>query len=84
MIVKADETGTVNAFQTLLEEVSADARVKSLFILSCDENEFSPESANDLLEKLSIPVFGGVFPQIIYGEKKLSKGVIVAGLTKKT
>ena len=64
MIVRVDETGTINAFQALLEEVSQDERVKSLLILACDENEFTPDSVNDLLGKVHIPLFGGIFPQV--------------------
>jgi hypothetical protein len=83
MIIKIERTGNLNDFISIINEVSNKPEVKSLIILSCDNNNFTPSLINSELKKISIPIFGGIFPEIIYGKEKLQRGTIVAGLTKK-
>ncbi len=80
MITKLDRTGTVESLRTLIEEVTASPDVQSVIILACDQNGFAPEVVDPILETVSVPVFGGVFPEIIHQREKLSRGVVVAGL----
>ena len=81
VIIKTEKTGSVEALRGIMNEVSAEDGVKGLLLLSCDENNFTPESVDDVLKKVSLPLFGGVFPQIIHGKELFGKGSIVAGLT---
>lgn len=81
MIINLDRTGNVDSFKENLEHVLEDKSVQSLLILACDENGFTPETIDPLLAELTIPVMGGIFPQIIYGKENLSKGTIIAGLS---
>ncbi len=83
MIIKVDRTGLVENFEFLLEDVAAHEDIQSIFILACDENNFSPPTIDPILSKAHIPIFGGVFPQIIHGKEKLSKGTIIAGFNQK-
>ncbi|MBN1764521.1 MAG: FIST C-terminal domain-containing protein [Sedimentisphaerales bacterium] len=80
MIIKADKTGTVEQFNELIDTMSHNDDVRSILVLACDENGFTPDNVNQKLKSLSKPIFGGIFPEIIYGKDKLSKGCIVAGL----
>ncbi|MCP4750721.1 MAG: histidine kinase [Proteobacteria bacterium] len=57
--------------------------MKGLLILACDENRFTPDAVDGVLKKVSVPLFGGVFPAIIHGSEKLTRGTIVAGLSRK-
>jgi hypothetical protein len=82
MIIKAGKTGSAAELAQLLDSVSQNKQVKSILILACDENGYTPETINSILKDVSIPVFGGIFPQIILEKENLSKGCIVAGLLK--
>ena len=83
MKIHIDRKGTVENFNNTVCNVLEDKTVKGLLIFSCDANEFTPENIDKSLKDIPIPVFGGIFPQIIFGNEKLEKGTIVAGLSKK-
>ncbi|MGD9107843.1 MAG: FIST N-terminal domain-containing protein [Gammaproteobacteria bacterium] len=53
---------------------------KSLLLFSADENKFDTNKINSKLKSISIPVFGGIFPQIIYKNNAYKNGTIVCGL----
>jgi hypothetical protein len=53
---------------------------KSLMILSCDGNNYNIEQVDNILKKVTIPIFGGIFPAIIFGDKKYDIGTIIVGL----
>jgi hypothetical protein len=80
MKIELERTGTVTGFKRLLDEMFIDPNIRGIFILACDANNFSPETTDAVLQEISIPVFGGIFPEIIYGQEKLSRGTILAGL----
>ncbi|WMP16027.1 FIST signal transduction protein [Thiothrix lacustris] len=56
------------------------AGAKSLLILACDANAFTSDQLNARLQRIPIPVFGGIFPEIVAGRSKLVRGSIVCGL----
>lgn len=72
--------GTVAGLAANLEHVTSNPAIKSLMILACDANEFTPEQVDPLLKQCRVPVFGGIFPQIIAGDKNLSTGTLVIGM----
>jgi hypothetical protein len=81
MYIHVDKTGTVTGFQDILQTALADDAVKGLLILACDANGFTPEAIDETLQAIPLPVMGGVFPELISGQDKLTKGSIIAGLT---
>lgn len=81
MIIQLDRTGTVSGFSRMLDEMLTHPEIRGLFILACDANNFSPEAVNEVLQKASVPLFGGIFPEIIHGLEKLHQGTIIAGLS---
>lgn len=83
MIIRTESQGTLANFTRILTECSQHDEVESLLILSCDENNFTPGEINPILQSIHLPIFGGVFPEIISENQKLSKGTIVAGLTSR-
>ncbi|MEM6347908.1 MAG: FIST N-terminal domain-containing protein [Bacteroidota bacterium] len=83
MNIFLDDSGSVAGFQSLLKQALATDQVEGLLILACDANGFTPESIDPILAQLSIPVIGGVFPEIIYTKEKYQKGSIVATLSSK-
>ncbi len=83
MIIRIDPTGTAAGLATLLEEMAGNENVKGLLILACDENGFTPQTTDNALKAVPIPLFGGIFPAVIHGQEKLQRGTIVAGLAEK-
>ena len=81
MIIEVGKTGTVEEAAGLLTSVCQHESVRSVLMLACDENRFTPETLDPVLRGMEVPVFGGVFPQIVYETDCLSRGCIVAGLS---
>jgi len=80
--VNVDKTGTVEGLQKVIQETTAYESVQSLLIMACDANEFTPETVDEILAGVSVPVIGGIFPEIIHGREKLTQGTIAAGLSR--
>jgi len=78
--IAVDRSGTVEGLARLLNAYN---QVEGLLILACADNGFVPEDVNPLLQALKIPVFGGIFPSIIYGAESLGRGTIVAGFSER-
>jgi len=81
MIVLVDRTKSLTGLRTCIDNLVNNKKVKGLMILACDGNDYKSEDIDPVLKEVEIPLFGGIFPEIIYQNKKLSTGVIVAGLT---
>ena len=71
MIIEVDTTGTVAEFKKIFTSLQRNKNAKGLLILACDGNGFTPNNINTILKQSKIPVFGGIFPQIIAGQKRL-------------
>ncbi len=80
MIIEVDKTGSVKELNKLINSIQDRKNVKSLLILACDGNGYTPKNIDHILKASKLPVFGGIFPQIIFGQHKLEKGTIFAGL----
>ncbi len=83
MIINIDKAGTVEGFKRILDEAAKNDSVKGLLVLSCDANGFTPDTVDEILKGVSVPLFGGIFPAIIHGNERLEKGTIVAGMSIK-
>lgn len=57
-----------------------DEEVNGIIVLACDANNYSAEILNPILATITKPVFGGIFPAIIFNEQKHETGFIIAGL----
>ena len=64
--------------QRLQEAVQAGAR--SVLVLAGDGVAWPAEAVNPLLQALPVPVFGGVFPQVLHGGTHTETGLVVAAL----
>ncbi|MEB4590407.1 FIST N-terminal domain-containing protein [Candidatus Thiothrix sp. Deng01] len=77
--IYVDDTGSCDGlFQHIGAAINAGAQ--SLLLLACDANAFSPLQLDERLRNTPVPVFGGIFPQIVVGERKLEQGSVVCGL----
>jgi len=75
-----ENSGKENTLKNLADSLSAKPDVQCLLILGCDANEWTPRKIDPILKSLTIPVFGGVFPKIIYKQKAYDQGFLVIGL----
>jgi hypothetical protein len=82
MLISVDRSGSVAALRELVEKTAAHQSVKAIMLLTCDENGFTAETIDPILQGVSKPLFGGIFPYIIHDSDKLQRGTIVAGLTQ--
>lgn len=80
MIIELDRTGTVDALRQLIERTASRSGVESLLILAADANGFTPEQVDPILTAVPIPLFGGIFPEIIHGREHIATGTLVIGL----
>lgn len=80
MQIRFEATGTLDALAQTLDALDALPDVRGLLVLTCDDNGFSPEALGPVLRKQGKPVFGGVFPRIIFGCEHFARGSIVVGL----
>ncbi|NCA83897.1 MAG: histidine kinase, partial [Opitutae bacterium] len=55
--------------------------VRSLLALSCEKNGFAPELVDGTLRSCPKPVFGGVFPGVVFGGAHYSRGTVMVGLS---
>ncbi|MGI5822476.1 MAG: FIST signal transduction protein [Dethiobacteria bacterium] len=80
MYLGLDREGTIEGLHNLLKQTAADKNIAGTLVLACKANAFTPGKVDRFLKQCKKPVFGGIFPQILFGQKKLQKGTIVAGL----
>lgn len=80
MIIFSEKTGSIEGFKTLLNQTTSNPQCKGILILSCDENNYTPENLNTLLTSCKTPLFGGIFPEIIHNTEKWQKGTIMIAL----
>ncbi len=80
MNIQVDREGSLAGLARAVATVLENAEIKSLVILSCDANELAVPGVDALLKGLPVPVCGGIFPAVIFGREKLTRGSIVVGL----
>ena len=80
MRVEFEPTGSLEGLQRLLASVSAEEGVHGLIVLAADENGLRKEDLDPLLRSLDLPLMGGVFPQILHGRERHTRGTLVVGL----
>lgn len=74
-----DSEGSVDQLISHLHEAQQ-TNAKSLLILACDSDQYTPDSLDQYLKQIDIPVFGGIFPEIIANQHVLKQGSIVFAL----
>jgi hypothetical protein len=83
LVIQVDTAGTIEGFQKILRQTISQKDVAGLLIFACDANDFKPETIDPILKDIPLPVLGGIFPEIIHGRSKLTKGTIVVGLSSR-
>lgn len=64
----------------VLQRFSSRSECQSLCLLACDANGWDAQSLTPILKAQSLPLVGGIFPEVIYQDKNHGKGFLVVGL----
>lgn len=80
MQVSFEATGTLPALAQTLGALAAQSEVRGLLVLCGDDNGFTPAMLDPVLQGLDKPVFGGIFPRLIFADRHYARGSIVVGL----
>lgn len=83
MLTKFENSGTMKNFVSSIKKMDEDPSVKGILVLSCYGNHFDSGELDSVLQKIKKPLFGGIFPAILFEDIKYEKGTVFAGLTKK-
>ncbi|MDT8991528.1 FIST N-terminal domain-containing protein [Curvibacter sp. APW13] len=75
-LVEATDLGVLQSVCNALVQAGA----QSLCVLAADGNNTPAEQLDQWLKGLPVTVFGGLFPQIIHGQRNLGTGYVVAAL----
>ena len=62
-------------------KLAQDANSASVLILACCQNDYPNWAIDPFLRTIEIPIFGGAYPQLIFGESSMSQGVIIVGFS---
>lgn len=73
-----DPSGSIDALATQLDTLSRQG-AKGIMVLACDANGFEPPTLDPVLQACEVPVFGGIFPQVLHGAQRLEKGTVLLG-----
>jgi hypothetical protein len=78
-VVFVDTLGSHESLAQLLDKALT-VGAQSLLVLACDANGFTPAQLDHDLCALPVPVFGGIFPEIVADGQRLRRGCIVCAL----
>lgn len=76
-------TGTIEELNSLIRQAVDQPGVEGILIFACDANGFTPQEVDPILAKVPIPIFGGIFPQILYMGEHYDRGTLIVGLYTK-
>lgn len=65
---------------TLLQQRAADAGVEGLLVLAAEATSPPVREIDPVLQELSVPVFGGLFPEILFAGERYTEGAVVVDL----
>lgn len=80
MVTFFESTGSVEALIRSLADAQAHPDVAGIMILAADGNDFTPVVLNPILQQITKPVFGAIFPAILYAGRTFTTGTLVVGL----
>lgn len=83
MNIHLDRNGSPEALAAILEHCIAEEQARGCLILACDANGYTQQALDPVLRSAPIPLFGGIFPQLIYGTEQLKVGTIVVSFAVK-
>lgn len=82
MIVEYYAGKEVADLQQALEKFSTLASVQSIALLGCDENAWQKSELDPILQAQSLPILGGIFPQVVFNNQNHTQGFVLVGLKR--
>lgn len=79
MVVRSDSSSDLEVFAQCLDEVAGAEGVQFVLVLACDGNGYDPSALDPVLKRQSLPLLGGLFPQIISGCDNWETGFVLVG-----
>lgn len=76
MFIDIDKDGTLEGFNELITR-AVDNGAKGILVFAADANNFTSKDLDPILKKIKIPIFGGIFPQILYKNKTYKKATSI-------
>ena len=82
MFLYLEESGVFEELKYKLEELRKDKEIKTVILLSAEKNDVDTQKLSNYLKKYDKNILGGIFPGIIYKNKKYDRGNLIVGLKK--
>ena len=80
MFVKSFNTPRIEDIAAAIKEADRNPEIKSIIVLSCDENQIPKDIWDKTLKDVKTTIFGGIFPKIFHYRSVMDKGHIIACL----
>ena len=80
MLMRFSAETSLSALEALIAEVRSDASVQSVMVLGADANAVDAPALDRLVRSSSLPLFGGIFPQVLVEGHAYEHGWVVVGL----
>jgi hypothetical protein len=80
MEISFTKKGSAAEFEKLLFAINDNPKVKSIMILAGDKANITPENCDAILSKIKKPIWGGIFPSVIYEKNQFEEGIVLLGL----
>lgn len=68
---------SINALKLQLDTLSMQQDVAAILVFAADENGWTPDALDPVLNSQSLQILGGVFPQIIYQGQNYTQGCVL-------
>lgn len=72
---------TSERIESAVQEMAGTDRVEGVLVLAAPPEGGFDEQFDAFLRRLDVPVFGGVFPELIHEDTKTERGAVICGLT---
>ena len=81
MLFEIETSGEINAFAHKLQKLVKEPSLKAVIVLVAENNEWTAEDIDPLVKDQRIPVLGGIYPNLLLGNKVLERGALLLGVT---
>jgi len=81
MRIVFDAEGSLRRLTEALTQLLVDPEVRGIMLLLGAASPISPAELRSLLSQCSVPVFGGLFPEVISGTSRSRQGSLLVGFT---
>lgn len=73
---------TADELRDTIRRIESDPLVSGLLVLTTALEELSPDDIDSIIDETTLPLFGGVFPQLLACGETVETGAVVVGLER--